>query len=287
MIDRLFREAPGTAPLEEAEHFFRKEYLPEATSTNDILKARAAETADENILLRTGFQSAGRGRMGRVWIMPPGAQLAMSFLLRPRLAPDQLPALTLAFGLAAAVAGGEDVVDRLGLAAAEALWALSGADIRIKWPNDLLAGGRKLAGILLEYVPSEKDGVPDAVVAGIGVNIEKSAYPDEIKDRAVSLEECAGSVFDPADLADRIASRFALRYQTFLTEGFAPMKDAYNALLAGTGASVEVSEADGSVRKVREIGADEQGRLRVLTEEGREEALFGGEISLHGIYGKE
>ena len=136
-------------------------------------------------------------------------------------------------------------------------------------------------------MPSEKDGVPDAVVAGIGVNIEKSAYPEEIKDRAVSLEECAGSVFDPADLADRIASRFARRYQTFLTEGFAPMKDAYNALLAGTGAFVEVSEADGSVRKVREIGADEQGRLRVLTEEGREEALFGGEISLHGIYGKE
>jgi len=271
LIDRTFREAPGTAPPEEAELFFRKEYLPEATSTNDILKARAVQTADENILLRTGFQSAGRGRMGRIWIMPPGAQLAMSFLLRPRLAPDRLPALTLAFGLTAA----------------EALWALSGADIRIKWPSALLFGGRKLAGILLEYVPSEKDGVPDAVVAGIGVNIEKSAYPEEIKDRAVSLEECAGSVFDPAELADRIASRFALRYQTFLAEGFAPMKDAYNALLAGTGAQVEVSEADGSVRKVREIGADEQGRLRVLTEEGKEEALFGGEISLHGIYGKE
>ena len=112
---------------------------------------------------------------------------------------------------------------------------------------------------------------------------DPSVYPIQ----KLSLEECAGRVFDPADPADRIASRFTLRYQTFLTEGFAPMKDAYNALLAGTGASVEVSEADGSVRKVREIGADEQGRLRVLTEEGREEALFGGEISLHGIYGKE
>ncbi len=151
----------------------RVHYFAEAGSTND-LASRAAERGEaEGTTYVAAAQTAGRGRLGRIWFSPPGAGLYVSTILR-RL--QIIPWITLAAGVA--VANG--------------IQSATGLPVEIKWPNDIIAPGRsfrsrrKLAGILAE-ASAAIDGSP-YVVLGYGINLRRTAFPPELADRATAIE---------------------------------------------------------------------------------------------------
>lgn len=159
-------------------------WFAEIDSTNRWLLDRAREGAAEGVVAVADHQTAGRGRLGRTWTAPPGASLLTSILLRPDLPPARLHLVT------AAVA----------LAAADACAALAGVEPELKWPNDLLVGDRKLAGVLAEA--DLREGAPPAVVVGIGLNVRwPRDLPPELAEVATALNRLrSGPPPERADL---------------------------------------------------------------------------------------
>jgi BirA family biotin operon repressor/biotin-[acetyl-CoA-carboxylase] ligase len=147
-------------------------YLEETDSTNRQAMAWAHHGAPHGALVLADFQTAGRGRLGRSWVAPPGSSLLFSVVLRPTWEPELRPLLT----LAAAVAICECLSDL-------------GFDPGLKWPNDVLLADRKVAGILAE-------AEEDVVILGLGVNVGRGMFPPEIAQTATSLEMCSGRKFD-------------------------------------------------------------------------------------------
>jgi BirA family biotin operon repressor/biotin-[acetyl-CoA-carboxylase] ligase len=157
-------------------------HLRETSSTNDRARALAAAGAPHGALVTAGAQSAGRGRQGRTWAAPPGRALLMSLLLR-----DYDPLLPL----------------RAGLAVAD----LAGADALVKWPNDVLLGGRKLAGILVEARPQG-----GWAVLGVGVNVavDVAELPPELRERAATLGRAPDALEETLrELLDHLERRLA------------------------------------------------------------------------------
>jgi BirA family biotin operon repressor/biotin-[acetyl-CoA-carboxylase] ligase len=156
--------------------------LPTTTSTNDEANRGAKAGASHGTTWVAEEQTAGRGRRGRTWLSPGGDGLLFSVLLRLECAPSRLPPLALLAGLAA-----RDAVAR----------AAPAADVRIKWPNDVLIGPRKLAGVLVEAITV--GARVDAVIVGIGINVHTRSFPNEIRDRATSIAlESARALPTPA-----------------------------------------------------------------------------------------
>lgn len=148
-------------------------YRVQTTSTNDDAIALAASGAAEGTVVIAGHQSAGRGRRQRIWLANPGHSLLFSIILRPSLPVAQWPRL----------------VPLIGIAAVEACEAAGASAVRLKWPNDVMIAGRKVAGILLET------RVPDFAVAGIGFNLLGSVadLPADLRETATTLAQHAAS----------------------------------------------------------------------------------------------
>lgn len=148
------------------------------TSTNDVALALANAGVESGTAVLADLQEAGRGRLGRSWWSPPGAGMYLSVVIRTDGLGAHVPLLTLAAGVALSTA----------------LRDVSGLPVELKWPNDLVIGRpwRKLAGILCEATTTGAADVgPEAVVIGMGMNLQRSAYPPAIADRATSVaEEC-------------------------------------------------------------------------------------------------
>ena len=165
-------------PIEEWRRLWRLPAVAafaEAGSTNDVARALAELGAPAGQLVMAEHQTAGRGRMRRPWTDQPGRSLLLSFVLRP--APVQI-----------AAPGTAPL--RVGIAVAAALHQAAGIEARIKWPNDLVIDGRKLAGILCEATSVGGDTV---IIAGIGINVLQRAgdWPKELRDHAVSVAQVA------------------------------------------------------------------------------------------------
>ena len=223
-------------------------------------------------------QTAGRGRRGRRWFSPPGAGLYVSVVLDPgraRQEPDRaLALLTLAAGVALA----------------DAVYRTTGLAPDIKWPNDLLIGRRKLAGILAEGITSgpvtEVRRKPDAtlvdarvtrVVLGYGINVTSTAYPPELGDRATSLESELGRSVDRAALCAETIASLAARYDDLLAGRFDAILDAWHASASGSrGARVQWETPEGS-QSGTTAGVDDRGALLVRVG-ARVERLVAGEV---------
>lgn len=163
--DKRLREAlPGWVP--------EVRFLPETDSTNRRATAWAMEGAAAGSMVVADFQTAGRGRLGRTWTAPPGSSLLLSIVLRPGTAAERWPLISLAAGVAVC----------------ESLAGL-GLEPGLKWPNDVLLGERKVAGILAEAA----EGV---VILGIGLNVGRIEFPEEIASTATSLENFSGRAFN-------------------------------------------------------------------------------------------
>jgi BirA family biotin operon repressor/biotin-[acetyl-CoA-carboxylase] ligase len=213
-------------------------------STNAEAARRAADGAAAGLLVLADEQTTGRGRQGRRWSAPPGTSLMGSLLLRPNRPLAQVALLPLLIGLALAEACERHV---------------SGADLRLKWPNDLLAGARKCAGILVE-VPSA-----DAVIAGVGLNVDwrEVARPAGLTE-ATSLSEAGRGAVDRWRLLPTVIERLDVRYDAWLRDptGFLP---AYRARCATVGSAIRVAQTDGTVIEGTATGVGRDGGLSVDT----------------------
>jgi BirA family biotin operon repressor/biotin-[acetyl-CoA-carboxylase] ligase len=225
----------------------------ETGSTNDEAIARARDGAPEGLVIGADRQSAGRGRRGRAWLAAPGHALLLSVLLRPDVPPVDA-------GLLPIVAA---------VATAEAI----GPAARIAWPNDILLGGAKVAGILCE-MSADQEHVAWAV-AGIGVNVRSAPALDDPRWEAGAL----GDLGDPparADLLVTLLSALGRRYAQWVGGDGTGVLAAYAGRDALAGREVTVDLAHEEVRGVC-AGTDGLGRLRVRTPSG-ERLLGAGEV---------
>jgi BirA family biotin operon repressor/biotin-[acetyl-CoA-carboxylase] ligase len=226
----------------------RLSWYESVPSTNDVAAVLAEHGAPEGSVVAANAQTSGRGRLGRSWASPPGAGLYVSVILRP--AADVVPLITIAAGVAVA----------------DGVQAASGLSPRVKWPNDVYVGPRKLAGILAE-AGSSGHGVQH-VILGFGVNLLTVAYPPDVAARATSIESELGR---PADrglvLAECLAS-LADRCAALQRGDDQIVVDAWRARAADSLGRIVEWEAGGSTR--RGVAQDIDARGALLVRVGRD-----------------
>lgn len=256
------------------------EVVDEIGSTNAELMTRASGGAPDRSVLLADYQAAGRGRLGRVWTAPPRTQVAVSVLLRPgSVSPTLFGWLPLATGLAV----------RDGLRAA------GGVDATLKWPNDVLVDGRKIAGILAEMttVPGGGDfevRLP-AIVVGVGINVTLTEEQLPVP-HATSLAIGGGSV-DRDAVARAVLEALALRHQQWrdCERGSGStvsdeLMAAYTESCSTIGAEVRVELPGGIVRTGRADRVDREGRLVVVGTDGEFAVAAGDVTHIRGAGGR-
>jgi len=238
-------------------------HLAETASTNRDALAWADEGAPEGALVVADRQTAGRGRLGRAWHGEPGESLLMSLVLRPPVAAAQAPLLT--FVAAAA------------LAEALGRW-IDPALIEIKWPNDLLVEGRKVAGILLE---ARTEGArAGCVVVGLGVNVagDPARFPPEIRETAGIVGRFAPSAPEGLDVLCGFLEAFEELYERFLAEGFAAIRPRWDRWFAMAGREVTVHGGKAPLRG-RVAGLGDDGALVLEAPDGTRHRIHAGDVS--------
>ncbi len=234
---------------------------PTVDSTNRLLMERRAAGLASGFVCLAEHQSAGRGRRGRAWVSPFGANLYLSVLWRFELGPEALAALSLVVGVCIAETLRREGVTGVGL----------------KWPNDVYWEGRKLAGILLE-MSGESSGYCDVVV-GVGINVNMPrAAGGAIDQPWVDLGTIGGRPLDRNRLAAGVLDRLLPGLTTFAMEGFEPFRVLWNELDIVSGRPVAVLTPHGTVCGTA-TGVDAGGAL-LLESDGRVQRYISGEVSL-------
>ncbi len=232
-------------------------------STNDVAARLAEADAPEGTVVLAESQTAGRGRLGRIWCSPAGAGLYCSVVLRPhgRLSEraDAASLLTLATGVAVA----------------EGVETATGLRADIKWPNDLVIDRLKLGGILTESVV--RGGKLDFAVVGIGVNLREGSYPPDVARRATSIEAEINRAVDRGPLVVEILAALAMRYRALCCGDFDAILTAWRGRARSLSGSMVEWDASGEVIRGRALGVDADGALLVQTRE-RIERIVAGEV---------
>ena len=225
------------------------------SSTND----HALDLASEGALVLADAQTAGRGRRGHTWFSPVGSGLYVSVVLAPGRARVDPARATKLLTLTA------------GLAVAEGIEAATGLQAHLKWPNDLYVGPRKLAGIL-----AEASGSPaNLVVVGFGINVQRTAFPPDLRDRATSVESELDRPVDRLHVLTETLSALASRYADLLDARYDAILDAWRRRApSAAGARVSWTSAQRSLSGVT-AGIDSDGALMVETEGGIERIVAG------------
>lgn len=218
------------------------EEFPELDSTQNLLKQRAEEGAAEGLVIQAARQSQGRGRHGREWVSAPG-NLMISVLLRPKARLKDVGQVGLLAGLAAAQA--------IGRVAAP-------PDLMIKWPNDILAGGRKCAGILPEAEPGPDGGI-GYICLGFGINIA-SAPPE-----GAALGDVSKKNPDIVALRGAVLEALSEAYEFWLEGGFARIREEWLALAHPKGTHIRVKTGAKTVQGAF-AGLDDAGNLLLQDE---------------------
>jgi BirA family biotin operon repressor/biotin-[acetyl-CoA-carboxylase] ligase len=217
---------------------------PSLPSTQTVARAWAAEGAPEGAVVLADHQTAGRGQHGRSWTAPAGTALLVSVVLRPSLPVARWPELPLAAGCAIA----------------ESVETAGPLSVRLKWPNDVVVDGRKVAGVLAEGVAGE----PPLVILGVGVNVSQreADWPPHLADRASSLAALGAPVSRETLLATLLA-RVSAWYGVLLHDGFEPVRAAWRrrGLL---GARVPLPDGEGT-----SVDLGPRGELVVRRDDGR------------------
>lgn len=237
------------------------EILDETASTNDVAKRAAKLGAPHGATWLAETQTAGRGRQGRVWLAQRGESLLFSVLARIVCPPSRLPLLALAAGLA--------VRDAVAKAAPR-------ADVRVKWPNDVVCEGKKVAGILVESIGAT--GANAALVIGVGINVHSRTFPAEISPRATSVALLAHAPPERAQLLADVLAGLDKDLTLVAAKGLGLVHARLTKADALAGARV-VTDA-GMTGTAR--GIDTEGRLLVASEDGERTALVAGEVHLVG-----
>ena len=240
-------------------------WLAETDSTQRVARELARAGAAEGTVVIAEAQTAGRGRLGRTWHSPRGVNLYCSIVLRPPLPPAAVPQVALVAGVAVAAALAE----------------MPGLAPRVKWPNDVLIDGRKVAGILTE-MEAEVERVHH-VILGIGVNLNapRAAFPPELRERATSLFLATGRRVDRAAVTGRLLAALEARYGRFLEGGFEAVRAEWESYSCLTGTDVRVASAEGEMAG-RVLGLDTDGALMLARPDGTSTRIVAGEVTVRG-----
>ena len=238
--------------------------LPETDSTNVQLRQLAQSGAPHGSLCCADMQTAGRGRLGRSWHSPAGQGLWLSVLLRPNLSPAQAPLVTF---LAA-------------MAMAQAVRETARIPCDIKWPNDLVSGGKKLCGILLE-VSADMEHINHLIV-GTGLNVKRGAYPAELAHQATSIEDITTPPARGKILAAYLNALEAL-LDRLEQGGFGAIAADYMRQCVTIGSRVQVIGAESFTGVAEAI--DDTGALLVWDDAGVLRRVLSGDVSVRGVMG--
>ena len=235
----------------------------QTTSTNDVVEKLARDGVNEGVVVFAESQTKGRGRLGRVWQSPTHKGLWFSVLLRPNLRPQETTQLT--------------VISATALR--RAIKTVTGLNAEIKWPNDLLLRGKKVAGILTE-LSAEVDRVRHIII-GIGVDVNQDAneFPGELRQIATSLKLEAGEEISRAELATEVLRELDADYARICAGKFPKVADEWEAACVTIGKNVTVHVGDRKFRG-RAESLDDDGALLVRTEHGHLERIIGGDVIL-------
>jgi BirA family biotin operon repressor/biotin-[acetyl-CoA-carboxylase] ligase len=255
LVPSLVRAELGDCPMgRNIVHYFRTD------STNAVAIRLAAEGAEHGTVVVAEEQTAGRGRLGRVWFSEKSSGIYTSIILRPPLAPAAAPVLTL----------------MAGLAAQKAVSAVTGLAVDIRWPNDLLVNGKKVCGILTE-MSAEVDRL-HAVVLGIGINVNHSLMPTELENIATSLRMEAHRGISRVQVLVTLLREIERHYQLLLKSGNRAITERWEAASSfAHGKRVRVVTAAGQALATTS-GLDSGGALKIQFDDGRQESLVAGEV---------
>jgi BirA family biotin operon repressor/biotin-[acetyl-CoA-carboxylase] ligase len=224
------------------------------STMHEAARLAAAGHAEGTVVLAEE-QTQGHGRYGRKWHSERGSGLYFTLILRPKLCPDTLPLVTLA----------------LGLAVGESIRECTGIQVDLRWPNDVLVDELKCAGILAQLA----DGV---LLAGVGINVNQTSFPDDVTSTATSLRLASGREYDREPLLQRSLAGCGGWVERLLREGKAPILEAFaDASTYVKGKRVLVEEGNAEVRGVTD-GLDPQGFLLLLTPDGHRTKILAGGV---------
>ena len=235
----------------------------ETTSTNDIVEKLARDQVKEGVVVFAESQTKGRGRLGRKWMSPARKGLWFSVLLRPAMRPAAVTQLT----IAAATALNRAIRAQTGLAP------------EIKWPNDILVRGKKVAGILTE-LSAELDKVKYVILGvGISVNLNPGEFPPELRKHATSLKIETGQRQNRAALAVKILQELDHDYGLVCSGRFETVADEWEKHCLTLGRRVVIHVGDRKIQGCAE-SLDTDGALLLRTQHGRLERIIGGDVTL-------
>lgn len=241
-------------------------HFEETDSTNRVALELAGQGAEHGVTVVAEAQSAGRGRLGRSFFSPAHRNLYSSTVLRPAISLAEAPAWILASAVAVADAVAETVGDD--------------DAVEIKWPNDVLLGGRKTCGILME-LGAEATRVAWLVLGiGVNLNVDPAGFPEAFRAHATSLAAFRGAPVSRADFARRLYERLETTLDACATGGFRGIMPRFEARFRMKGRRVTVRELDGSERTGRVRGTDADGALLLETDGGRVQRFVAGDVTL-------
>jgi BirA family transcriptional regulator, biotin operon repressor / biotin---[acetyl-CoA-carboxylase] ligase len=231
--------------------------LEEAESTQDIAREMAKLGESEGTAVMAVRQTRGRGRTGHSWISPPGKNLALSLILRPPMPPEDAVFLSLLASIAVA-----ETVEEAGVVGAE-----------LKWPNDVLVEGKKIAGILSEAAMQGR--TVEFVVIGVGLNVNSltTDFPPELRSSVTSMLLCCGKEVPPEEVARTFMTRMVALYQRLQDEGGGFVPPLWQSRWAHKGCAL-VHEGTRAVAE----GLDHRGALLLRTEDGSVKRVLSGEV---------
>lgn len=236
-------------------HFFRTD------STNRVAFDLGHAGEPEGAVVVAEEQTAGRGRAGRAWHSERGTGIYVTLLLRPRLAPVQAPLLTMMAGISAQAA----------------VAAISGLRVDLKWPNDLLIGGKKVGGILTEM--HAEPTLVKFVIVGIGLNVNQEKFPGELGTVATSLRAETGKLQSRLEVLVRLLREFESDYRRFLREGPRGVIAKFEELSSyARGKKVCVGTGSETFSGVT-AGLTPEGLLRVARENGETVTVIAGDVT--------
>ena len=223
------------------------QFINEVESTNDWAKTFAHDCQD-GLLCTCSYQTKGKGRLGRSWVVKQDDALCMSIVIKPQIMPFDAPQLTLLAGIAFV----------------RTIKKLTGIDALIKWPNDVIINGKKVVGILTE-MSAEMDWV-NYIIVGIGVNINNIDFDENIKDKATSLFLETGVKQKRSKYADTITIEFMKLYKEYCIYGFSKFKSEYNSVCANVNKRVKTVGKSEVIGKA--LGINDKGEIMIQTDDG-------------------
>ncbi|MBN2569494.1 MAG: biotin--[acetyl-CoA-carboxylase] ligase [Deltaproteobacteria bacterium] len=240
-------------------------FLKETDSTNTYAADLLNRGTQEGEIVIADCQTHGRGRMERVWHSPPGKNIFTSIILKPVLHPALASQVTLTAGVAVA----------------EVISEFCNGKVTVKWPNDVLIGGKKVCGILSEM--RTRDDKIEYVIVGIGINVnmDKGDFPGQLQESSTSLKQETEKYISRLDFAANLFDCFDTWYHTLITRGFDPIRDKWVKYSDIIGREIDVSNRD-RTKRGRVAGLDNIGALVIYDKKEKKSRVLSGDVTLIG-----